>query len=391
LKQSHANPLLKELAQATPSGTHPDADMLTAFAEGTLLQREKQEILVHLASCADCREILAVTTASSPVPASGPAAVHLRPERRSMRIWLPWAGLATALIVVSVSVLLYQQRAARQATSTIAKDTGGQAPPLLATPSVQQAPAVDQKTQARRDELDRPAKKAQGAAAAAPPPSLAAPQSEPSVNLDAREKSSQQTQQQTQNNEALQNQVASQSGGRNQQQALDAETAGNRMEQAKNAQKDLQSNQEVSQSNANPAPAQSTMKNSAAAFVQEEPQREMAKAAIGGLVRPHWHINAAGRPERSFGNGIWQPVLPQETATMRVISVFAGQVWIGGDHARLYRSADDGAVWTQVTLPEKNGADHAIVHVRFEAPGTITVETSDGITWTSHDNGATWK
>lgn len=383
MKQSQSNPLLKELAKATSAGPHPDADLLTAFAEGTLLQREKQEVLEHLAACADCREVIAIAASTPTV--IGPAAVRLRPARRPIRIWLPWAGIATALLVVSTSILLYQQRAAHQ-SSTVAKDTITQAPPLMTAPPAQPMSAADQQTQARRDELDRRAKKAPSAAAAPPVPAVAIPQSEGSVRVETGKEPSQQAQ----TNDALQNQLAASPDARNQQQALGE--GGNGMRQARN-EKDLQSNQAMSQSAANQAQAPTTVQGNSAAFVQLEPQREMAKAEAGiaGVARPHWHINVAGQPERSYGNGIWQPVLPQESTRMRVISVFGNQVWIGGDHTRLYRSTDDGSVWTLVALPEKNGTDHSIVHIRFEAPGTITIEASDGLTWTSHDHGATWK
>ena len=38
---------------------HPDADLLTAFAEKSLSGRERESVLQHLARCGDCREIVA--------------------------------------------------------------------------------------------------------------------------------------------------------------------------------------------------------------------------------------------------------------------------------------------------------------------------------------------
>ena len=40
VKQFEPNALQSELARSQVSGVHPDADLLTAFAEGTLLARE---------------------------------------------------------------------------------------------------------------------------------------------------------------------------------------------------------------------------------------------------------------------------------------------------------------------------------------------------------------
>ena len=41
---------------------HPDANLLAAFAEQTLLERERASISAHLAQCADCRESLALVS-----------------------------------------------------------------------------------------------------------------------------------------------------------------------------------------------------------------------------------------------------------------------------------------------------------------------------------------
>ncbi len=44
----------------TPERAHPDADVLTAFAEQALSASERENILEHLARCGDCRELIAV-------------------------------------------------------------------------------------------------------------------------------------------------------------------------------------------------------------------------------------------------------------------------------------------------------------------------------------------
>lgn len=41
---------------------HPDADLLAAFAEKRLLGHEREELLAHLAECADCREVVALAS-----------------------------------------------------------------------------------------------------------------------------------------------------------------------------------------------------------------------------------------------------------------------------------------------------------------------------------------
>jgi hypothetical protein len=92
---------------------HPDADMLTAFAERSLLVRERATVVDHLAQCHDCRDIvmLALPAVDS---AQGDAQIVVRPSRAGWLTWpaLRW-GLAAAGIVVvaSLGILRYEQTA----------------------------------------------------------------------------------------------------------------------------------------------------------------------------------------------------------------------------------------------------------------------------------------
>src|SRR5260370_41557667 len=46
--------------QSPTAESHPDADLLTAFAEHSLAGRERARVVEHLARCGDCREIVAL-------------------------------------------------------------------------------------------------------------------------------------------------------------------------------------------------------------------------------------------------------------------------------------------------------------------------------------------
>ena len=48
------------LARPRAISAHPEADVLAAYAENTLLKRERATVIAHLADCADCRESLAL-------------------------------------------------------------------------------------------------------------------------------------------------------------------------------------------------------------------------------------------------------------------------------------------------------------------------------------------
>lgn len=90
------------------SSAHPDADLLTAFAERALTEFERAAVLEHLSRCGDCREVLALA-----LPAS--EEILVTGVRTSSRGWLSWPtlrwGFVTAGIVAiaSVGVLRYRR------------------------------------------------------------------------------------------------------------------------------------------------------------------------------------------------------------------------------------------------------------------------------------------
>ena len=51
---------------------HPDANLLAAFVEKTLTEKERTQVLNHLSQCADCREVAAFTLPAE-VAAAEPA------------------------------------------------------------------------------------------------------------------------------------------------------------------------------------------------------------------------------------------------------------------------------------------------------------------------------
>ncbi len=66
MTESDSNSLRRELAAIPRVGEHPDADVLNAFAEGALLERERNAVMAHLAGCAECREVLSLIAEEAP-------------------------------------------------------------------------------------------------------------------------------------------------------------------------------------------------------------------------------------------------------------------------------------------------------------------------------------
>src|ERR1700687_271310 len=63
------------LRAALPERTHPDADLLSAFAEQALSATEREGVLQHLALCGDCRDVIAL-----PVPPADMAPPQAAPQ-----------------------------------------------------------------------------------------------------------------------------------------------------------------------------------------------------------------------------------------------------------------------------------------------------------------------
>src|ERR1051326_520974 len=87
---------------------HPDANLLAAFAEKSLLQREQVQILEHLAGCADCRDVVAHAQPEEVLQQVAVAAAAPTAARRSA--WfsgavIRWAGLAACVVVVGAVVI----------------------------------------------------------------------------------------------------------------------------------------------------------------------------------------------------------------------------------------------------------------------------------------------
>ena len=96
---------------------HPDADTLTAFGEQRLTNRERGDLLAHLAHCPDCRQVLAL---SSMAQSSEPVYVPTN-ERIGKRRWqhLGWAvPLVVACLVIGIVWLpSHVRKPAPQATA----------------------------------------------------------------------------------------------------------------------------------------------------------------------------------------------------------------------------------------------------------------------------------
>lgn len=103
--------VLKHLQEPVPGAeSHPDADLLTAFAEQSLGGRERALVMEHLAICGECRDVVTLALPASEItsPTDSPRGAGI-----GWFAWpvLRWGALAAGILAVaSVGVLQYTHR-----------------------------------------------------------------------------------------------------------------------------------------------------------------------------------------------------------------------------------------------------------------------------------------
>ncbi len=147
--------VLNQLQSA--AGEHPDADLLTAFAEQSLPESERNLVLCHLSLCSDCREVIALAL---PATEAVNVAVSARPARVG---WLTtpalrWGVVAAGVLIVTLfGVLQYRQmhpgKERQLAAAVIPRET------ITSTPV--QTPAASAQTSAAPAALPRTEQKMQ--------------------------------------------------------------------------------------------------------------------------------------------------------------------------------------------------------------------------------------
>jgi hypothetical protein len=119
--------------------SHPDENLLTAFAEQAVTPQERQMVLEHLSSCARCREILFLMQEAEPVPA-----VVVGKETEAGKV-VPWRrpllwGYCAAIVVIALgSLSLIHRMDKDQHASTMAAVNALQSKPPVVTPSTPQS------------------------------------------------------------------------------------------------------------------------------------------------------------------------------------------------------------------------------------------------------------
>jgi hypothetical protein len=372
LPKSVRDHLARAQAPATP---HPDADLLTAYAENSLGAAERQHVTEHVAVCAECREVLFLAQ-----PEVEQAQVVAKPVAARRFAWMAWASVAAVIVVVGSAVVLRQEK--------VKPGFPTRETPLVMKaeePKTEEAPkpfpsntvASDNRTGTRTAANT----KKQEEDLAVEAPAIAQSIVPPNKELAAADKKKDEMANSAgvSANEGMQQNVQGVIGGKQipsgpantvNSNVTNVYTAQNTAPAAAPAQK-IQRKTELARNAAVPS---TTYEYSMDAAVRQE------------LGRAHWRISKTGGLERSYVSDDWKPVALGAGVTFRVISVVGDVVWAGGNHGALYVSRNGGIDWAPVKFDSTS--DVASIHFDDEVNGKI--QTEDGKTWKTADAGNSW-
>ena len=423
--------------QAQAAGEHPDADLLTAFAEHTLAESECERVLSHLAACQACREVVSLTL---PEEESAPEVVM--PVAQSWFRWplLRWTAVAATVIVVwaAVSVLTPRKPAdvsvpaaspAAESKTTEPK-AEVQAPGEMAAKKT--APATfgaKQKASVEpartRDENERGAASVAtlNGVQTAPAPAISQYKSHPAADLNANQVQKIQNQQLASG--AIGKLQADKISGPS-QPAKDAElaqTKGKNLEDLKKPQESKEENRKdaftldaaaakaaavggisggalhgnapaASAKPASPPPPPAAQNEAVSALRQAETEgapMALARARTQDLGPVRWHVSTSGAVERSADGQTWEKIEIDPSVTFRAISSNDGDLWAGGTGGALFHSSDAGKSWSRVKVGQEGmWVSDTITSVGFPSRNFGMVNTASGAVWETQDGGRSW-
>jgi hypothetical protein len=427
----------RRLQETAKPGVHPDPDLLAAFVEKSLNDRERSQVLQHLADCADCREVMSL---AMPEIESTPSPI---PERSRWLTWpvLRWGALAACVVVVSAAVTLHYERG-QAGESSVAEKTPAVPVSLPAENNAAQPPReklaakipppapfqsdrdsgfarklakqqeenMDAGTLAARTTVsaphglhekdrglsnnrladaiavksaDKPAPSAGMVAAPAPVPPAKAAQTAPEA-------------------EARNDTVASAPGTVTETVTVEGATTSvleTVQTPARQTKDESTKNEEQKESRAARAGAVGAVAmgdrktDSLSTTVEQNASGDYAKRSEAGRHAPRWTLSVGGALQRSIDSGkTWHTIQVASNVVLRALAANDFDIWVGGAAGALYHSSDAGQHWAHV-YPVVDGkpltAD--IVAVEFSDTRHGKLTTSEHETWTTSNAGDTWQ
>ncbi len=445
--------IVQQRLQGNPKpAVHPDPDLLAAFAEKSLRERERSQILQHLATCADCRHILSLAMPESdPAPSSGLATASWLSWPILRWPMLRWGALAASVVVVSTAVTLhYGRRPSMEAlvaknapaapaslaaerkvaeqpreklaakiappppfqsdrdfgvASKLAKQSEGLGAGVVVSRtemSAGRAPDQDQYDKLQELTNNRAANTVAANSADKPAPPTAAlvpaaPAPLPAAKTAGAEPQAEQSENKVRGDAAdyservMTEAVTVESGS-----ASMPETAQSAGRKAKDESSKNESQKKVQAARAGAMSATALADRKAdklSAAVAQTTSGDYAKPSRAGPTSPRWTLSADGVLQRSFDSGqTWQTIQVASNVVFRALAANDSDIWVGGAAGALYHSSDGGQRWTQVhPVAEGEVLSAAVVTVEFSDARHGKLTTGNRETWTTNDGGGTWQ
>jgi len=360
---------------------HPDLDLISAFVENSLTQRDRNQVLEHLAHCSDCREVVAL---SLPEQADVVRA-ETQPAGSPWLSWrvLRWGTLAACVAVVGAAVTIrYESR------SKFRQLIAAQSPEVQRMNETVIQPASPLKpdsAKAANRVSSQPSVSTEGVGTAAKMRLKAAPSKAATPQAADREPSEASTALQRKSVLAETGTAEVSAGAEPAPQAA----SGPMDELVPGRAKDMPLESQTYKAQAavgGAMLAQPTMSASGLA---------VNKTALVPTIKllPRWTLTSDGTLQRSLDSGnTWETIPVPTQAILRALAANGLHIWVGGSGGALYHSSDAGQHWTQVR-PTANGevltAD--IIGVEFTDPQHGTLSTSTKETWVTDDSGQSWQ
>jgi hypothetical protein len=441
--------LVRDRLKAAQGGDHPDADLLTAFAEQVLPERERLRVLLHLSRCADCRDVLAL--ALPPVTSTPPALDTAR--RGSWFSWpvVRWGAAFACVVIVGSAVLMRreifstgssqnarysetaapltakeertepdQSRMKEQASLKEKTANGSLAPAQLskdnevgrrrqAGNSPASGAVVPSAAPARNDKADRGFAQAGAVGAAVggmastlalqkaptgPPEEAKKLQAPSELSIAERNAVDVNAGAKPQEVIAFQDSLA-----RSENDAPVAETGDKR--EALGKAKAAPAAPPAAVLDAMTTHSNAVIGANETVEIASQPKKSARESASRAKTDralsyrapvSRWTISSDGQLQHSTDSGqTWQPVAIAEKATFRALSANGPDIWVGGAAGLLYHSSDAGAHWTQVKPVSGQSpltGDIAAIEFTDVYHGKIT--TASGESWLTEDAGESW-
>jgi hypothetical protein len=405
------------LRAVLPEQAHPDADLLTAFAEQALSAAERESVLQHLALCEDCRDVVALALPAADITPPQTADENgvrttvsqagSRAPRKLSLAWptLRWAALAAGAVVAAAVLLVHpgklnqatppsvnQQVASAERPSSSPKIRSSSVPsssvpssPIATSPTDRSAFLAKADEAQPKSELQLSKKLKAGQVV------MPSPQAESGKMLvDNKTRAF--------DYDARRSQAATEAFD-----ASGATAAVPAIEKAKPALQEMEGSEEQkAQAAAVPGPAKSPARNVMSAAKLASP------ASPTQAHNVTWAITG-GVLQRSVDSGqSWQDVLQADHPLLCYASRDE-DVWTGGEAGTLFHSANSGVTWARVQPSVKaRQLSSDITHIEMRnvevrneelrrdlrydvrGPGEILLSTSNNQIWSSADGGKTW-